>query len=106
MNNLARNLIILGLALGIWGVSFLFVSDPEPEDPTRGVCHAQLDAINRAKLEWAKEKKQPSTAVPTKEDLLPYFSDNKFPTCPGIGVYTINAVTNPPQCSITSHTYP
>src|SRR3954468_16110486 len=106
MNNVMRNLIILGLALGVWGVSFLFVGDSTPDDPTREICHAQLDQIQRAKLQWASEQKQPNTAVPTASQLLVYIVTKKFPQCPGLGRYTINAVTNSPKCSITSHVYP
>lgn len=109
MNNLGRNLMILGLALGIWGVSFLFVGDSTsngPDDPTREPCHASLVQIQRAKQKWAIEKQKPGDAVPTPDDLLPYFPKKKMPECPGAGKYAINAVTNAPQCSITTHVYP
>jgi hypothetical protein len=44
--------------------------------------------------------------VPTESDLLPYFPKHKMPECPGSGKYMLNAVTNPPRCSIETHTYP
>jgi hypothetical protein len=106
MNNLARNLMTLGIALGIWGISFLFTGDSTPDDPTRENCHAYLDQIQRVKKQWATDKNKPGDAVPTVDDLLPYFAKHKLPECPGSGKYAINAVTNPPQCSITTHTYP
>jgi hypothetical protein len=108
MNKLTRNLLILGLALGAWGISFLFTgnNDAPTEDPTREICYAQLDQIQRAKVKWAAEHKQPNDAVPTMNDLLPYLLHQKAPECPGLGKYTINAVTNPPRCSITTHGYP
>ena len=106
MNNLTRNLLILGLALGVWGLSFLFTGESTSDDPTRETCHAQLDQIQRAKVKWAADHKQPNTAVPKIDDLLSYFPHNQFPECPGLGKYAINAVTNPPSCSITTHVYP
>lgn len=106
MNNVTRNLLILGLALGVWGVSFLFTGDSPPDDPSREICHAQLDLIQRAKVKWALDHHQPDTAVPTMTDLLPYFPQQKAPECPGFGKYVVNSVTNPPKCSITTHVYP
>src|SRR4051794_22513012 len=98
MSTTARNLLILGLALAVWGVSFLFTGDsPSNEVPTREICHAQLDEIQRAKLKWASEHKQPNDAVPTMHDLLPYFPREKAPLCPGMGKYALHAVTNPPS---------
>jgi hypothetical protein len=107
MDKLTRNLLIVGLALAVWGASFLFTGEsPTPQDPTREICHAQLDEIQRAKVKWALDHKQPDTAVPKMDDLLPYFPHQKAPECPGMGKYALNAVTNPPRCSITTHVYP
>jgi hypothetical protein len=106
MNKVSRNLIILGLALGVWGISFLFVGESTPDDPTRETCHAYLDEIQRAKVQWAKEQKKTGDTIPTADDLLAYFPNKKMPECPGSGRYTLNAVTSPPQCSITTHAYP
>jgi hypothetical protein len=106
MDKVTRNLLILGLALAIWGISFLFTGESPPQDTTREVCHAQLDQIQRTKAKWATDHKQPDTAVPTVDDLAPYFPGDRVPECPGMGRYTFNAVTNPPSCSITTHVYP
>jgi hypothetical protein len=108
MNKLARNLLIVGLALGVWGISFLFKGDSSSsaDDSTQEICHAQLDEIQRAKLKWAKDNHQTGDAVPTKEQLLPYLLQHKMPACPGYGKYSINSVTNPPRCSIETHVYP
>ena len=85
MSTTARNLLILGLALAVWGVSFLFTGEAPVEDPSREICHAQLDEIQRAKVKWALDRKQANTAVPTMTDLLPYFPHEKPPECPGMG---------------------
>ncbi len=107
MDKLTRNLLIVGLALGVWGISFLFTGESPPtDDPTREICHAQLDEIQRAKVKWTNDHKQAPDAVPPVDQLLPYLPKNKMPECPGMGKYIINAVTNPPHCSITTHVYP
>jgi hypothetical protein len=106
MSKLARNLIILGLALGVWGISFVFIGDSNSDDPTQKVCHAHLDQIQRAKQKWAAENHKDGNALPTVDDLKPYFPNQRIPQCPGLGVYAINAVADPPHCSITTHTYP
>ncbi len=108
MSKLARNLIVLGLALGVWGMSFFFIGDSksDSDDPTREVCHANLGQIQRAKQKWASDNHKPGSALPTVDDLKPYFPNQRIPRCPGLGSYVINAVADPPHCSITTHTYP
>ena len=107
MDKLMRNLLIVGLALAVWGISFLFTGEPSnSDDPTKEICHAQLDEIQRAKVKWANDHKEALDAVPPIDQLLPYFPGRKMPECPGMGKYIINAVTNPPHCSITTHVCP
>lgn len=108
MDKLTRNLLIVGLALAVWGISFLFTGDdsPKSDDPTKEICHAQLDEIQRAKQKWATDNDLSPTATPKETDLLKYFPKHKMPECPGGGKYMINTVTNPPSCSIETHTYP
>jgi hypothetical protein len=108
MNKLTRNLLILGLALAVWGISFFFSGDntSQPDDSTKEICHAQLDEIQRAKQKWAADNKQTFDARPTELDLLSYFPKKKMPECPGGGKYMIDTVTNPPRCSIETHIYP
>lgn len=72
----------------------------------RLVCIANLKLIEAAKLEWALVNNKDETAVPTREDLLPYFKNGVFPVCPSGGVYTINAIGEPPTCSIPGHALP
>jgi hypothetical protein len=71
-----------------------------------GGCVANLRMIDAAKQQWALEKKKPETAVPTKNDLLPYLPNGKFPTCPDGGKYKLNAVSEPPECSHPGHELP
>ena len=72
----------------------------------RESCIANLRLIYAAKQAWALEKNKTDTDVPTEQDLLPYIKGGIFPTCPGGGVYTIGAVSQPPTCSIPGHVLP
>jgi len=70
----------------------------------KNACINNLRQIDTAKQQWALEKGKQSTDVPTMEDLKPYLA--KIPHCPAGGTYTINAVGQPPECSIPGHRLP
>ena len=72
----------------------------------RNACIANLNLIDAAKLQWALLNNKAEDAIPTKQDLLPYFKDGVFPVCPSGGTYTINAVGEAPTCSIPGHALP
>jgi chromosome segregation ATPase len=72
----------------------------------RNACIANLKQIDAAKLQWALQNNKAEDAIPTAQDLLPYFKDGVFPVCPSGGVYTINAVALAPTCSIPGHALP
>jgi len=72
----------------------------------RNACINNLREINAAKQQWALETNQPATAIPTAQDLLPYFKDGVFPACPSGGTYMINAVGYLPSCSVPGHELP
>jgi len=78
---------------------------PPPPDP-RAVCISNLRIIDNAKQQWALENTKNADAVPTAQDLLMYFKDNAFPSCPSGGIYIINAVGVLPTCSIAGHVLP
>jgi chromosome segregation ATPase len=69
----------------------------------QNACINNLRIIDAAKQQWALEKNQTATAVPTAEDLLPYLKDGVFPSCAAGGLYSINAVGEVPTCSIAGH---
>jgi len=69
-------------------------------------CLNNLRVIDAAKREWALENNKTAGAVPTAQDLLPFFIDGLFPACPDGGVYSINAVGVPPTCSVPGHVLP
>ncbi len=72
----------------------------------RSACIANLKLIDAAKLQWALVNNKTEDAIPTMQDLLPYFKDGVAPVCPSGGVYTINAVGLAPTCSIPGHALP
>lgn len=72
----------------------------------RNACIANLKLIDAAKLQWALENNKTEDAIPTAQDLLPYFKDGIVPVCPSGGTYTINAVGQVPTCSIPGHALP
>ncbi len=72
----------------------------------RNACIANLKLIDAAKLQWALEYNKSEDAIPTTQDLLPYFKDGGFPICPSGGTYTINSVGQAPTCSIPGHALP
>jgi hypothetical protein len=71
-------------------------------------CINNLRQIDAAKQQWALEKGKSATDVPTEDDLKPYIMlrNGQFPRCPQGGTYTINAVGQPPTCSIPGHVLP
>jgi hypothetical protein len=70
----------------------------------QNACINNLRIIDAAKQQWALENNKKSDAVPTQADLLPFIGRNgRFPVCPQGGIYTINAVSEPPTCSIPTH---
>lgn len=70
----------------------------------QNACINNLRMIDAAKQQWALEKGKQSTDVPAMEDLKPYLP--RIPHCPAGGTYTINAVGQPPVCSIPDHQLP
>ncbi len=72
-------------------------------ETARNSCINNLRQIDAAKQQWALEKNKAAEAIPTVQDLLPYFKDQTFPVCPSGGIYTLNAVGYLPSCSVPGH---
>jgi hypothetical protein len=72
----------------------------------KNACINNLRQIDAAKNEWALEKRKTATDVPTEDDIKVYLYHSKLPHCPAGGTYTINAVGQPPECSIPDHKLP
>jgi len=80
--------------------------EAQTEAAQRNACINNLRQIDAAKAQWALENGKGDSAVPVAADLLPYLKGGVFPTCPGGGTYTINAVGVAPTCSIPGHALP
>jgi DNA repair exonuclease SbcCD ATPase subunit len=79
---------------------------PTQAESDRNTCINNLRQIDAAKQQWALEKNKSADAVPTAQDLMPYFKDGNFPICPSGGTYSINAVDELPACSVPGHVLP
>jgi regulator of replication initiation timing len=89
------------------------VAAPEPATDQSAAVAAQLNTcinnlrlIEAAKQQWALDNSKTDDDIPNALELLPYFQNDVFPTCPAGGTYTINAVGVPPTCSIPGHALP
>jgi uncharacterized protein (DUF3084 family) len=78
----------------------------QAEADDRNACINNLRQIDAAKQQWALDKNKKLTAIPTAQDLAPYFKDGIFPVCPSGGAYAINAVGELPACSVPGHALP
>lgn len=82
------------------------IAAAQAETLQRNACINNLRQIDAAKLQWALEKNKPAEAVPTAQNLLPYFRDGIFPVCPAGGIYSLNAAAEEPACSLPGHALP
>lgn len=75
------------------------------ETSQKRACALNRKQIDGAKMRWALENKQPSSAEPTDNDLFgpALYIDHK-PECPASGTYTLNPVEKPCTCSVNPHT--
>ena len=69
----------------------------------KNACISNLRQIDGAKQQWALENKKTDTDTPAREDLKPFLKNKQFPVCPAGGTYTINPVSNRPECSQAGH---
>lgn len=72
----------------------------------QNACINNLRQIDAAKQQWALENNKKSTDTPTWDDLKPYLRGPVPLICPAGGTYAINAVSEPPTCSIPGHKLP
>ena len=95
--------LIIGVLLAIALPNFSHAR----ETSKRNTCIAALRRIESAKYQWAMEHNREATDTPDWSDLVgpgKYLKGNptNFATssCPSGGVYTMNNVSTPPQCSL------
>ncbi|MEI9863616.1 MAG: hypothetical protein WDN00_03480 [Limisphaerales bacterium] len=53
-------------------------------------CINNLRQIDAAKQQWALEKNKTAEAIPTAQEIAPYFKNSVLPVCPSGGTYTLN----------------
>ena len=73
----------------------------------RNACINNLRLITAAKDQSALENGYAETSVLTSSEITAYLKGNAMPTCAASGVYTVNAVSVVPVCSLSatlSHT--
>ncbi len=72
----------------------------------KNACINNLRQIEGAKQMWGLENKKTDTDTPSESDLIKYLANKQFPTCPASGSYTINALSEAPECSNPEHRLP
>lgn len=88
-------LLIIGMLAAIAVPSFL----KSRRDARRNVCINNMRLISAAKEQAALENSYAETYSPTEAEILPYVKGFVMPVCPGLGTYTINAISANPVCS-------
>ena len=63
-------------------------------------CVTNMNQIESAKEQWAMETFGDVGSPCTSADIVPYFKNSSFPTCPASGNYTVNPVGSNVICSI------
>lgn len=101
-NGLAVTGVITGyLSLVLFMVWIAVPNLVDTGHPPRTACIANLKAIEGAKAFWALENKKQPSDIPNDADLFgPDKAISAKPKCPEGGIYTLNAVSDSPQCSV------
>jgi prepilin-type N-terminal cleavage/methylation domain-containing protein len=68
----------------------------------KNACINNLRQIDGGKQQWALENKKSDTDSPSSDQVAVYIKNNKFPTCPSGGTYTVGAVNTDPSCNAPS----
>jgi hypothetical protein len=84
---------------GKWQLS---TTDDRKGKAAEAACINNLRQIDGAIQMWGLEKKKPSSAMVTQNDIKPYLRGT-WPICPAGGIYTIGSVSTKPKCSIPGH---
>jgi septal ring factor EnvC (AmiA/AmiB activator) len=79
---------------------------PDGDQRLMEICINHLRQIDAAKNQWALENNKTNGATPTAQDIAPYLTNGNFPSCPAGGLYSINAIGEPPTCSLAGHALP
>lgn len=93
--------LVIGILLAIAVPNFIQAQNTG----RRRTCLANLHQIETAKEWWAMDKHRSANDVPTKGELVPAYM-GEMPSCPAGGVYSINAVSKNPTCTVDGHAVP
>jgi hypothetical protein len=99
--------VIGGIGLFILGVAVPFFIRARRAS-SANACINNLRQIDAAKQTWALENNKKGKDTPTWDDLRTYFGRGKgeLPKCPHGGTYTINCLSNAPQCTFKKDVMP
>jgi prepilin-type N-terminal cleavage/methylation domain-containing protein len=65
----------------------------------RKACIINLRQIDGAKQVWAIERKKSQGSTARRADIVPYLSQQRMPTCPARGIYSVRPVGRDPTCT-------
>ena len=111
-----EGLALAGLITGYVGIAFSILVVPmmaaiavpnfvkARSTAQMNACINNLRQLDGAKQQWALDNKKTDTATPTMQDLEQYLKAKL--DCPAGGVYTLNAVSERPTCSVPNHRLP
>jgi prepilin-type N-terminal cleavage/methylation domain-containing protein len=92
--------LIIGILMAIAVPNFIRARDTS----RRNICIANLKQLDSAKEQWAMEHKATFGATILMSDIGGSFMKGPVtgPVCPGGGVYTLNTIGTPPECSLAA----
>lgn len=104
-NQHPAKLLAVGAAVPLGMISAIAIPNfvKARQTAQKNACLNNLRQIDAAKQQWALDNKKTATDTPTREDLIPYLANKKFPVCPAGGTYTINPLSDSPDCSQPGH---
>jgi len=107
-NQHAAKLLAVGAAVPVGMLAGIAVPNfiKAKQTAQQNACINNLRQIDGAKKQWALDNKKTDTDTPTREDLMPYLTNKQFPACPAGGSYTINRMSDVPECTQASHQLP
>jgi hypothetical protein len=104
-NQSPTRMLAIGAAVPIGIISAIAIPNfvKARQTAQKNACINNLRQIDGAKQMWALENKKTDADTPTPADLEPYLRNKAFPVCPAGGTYTINPVSQKPECSHEGH---
>ena len=102
--NPARVLLAAGIAPAAIGAAMVLPAMAKAKQRAQQIsCVNNLKQIDLAKKMWATDNNKGDSDTPTRADLATYLPNKQLPVCPAGGAYTINSVSQAPECSIPGH---